>query len=233
MEVNKELVFSSTEEVVKVYRYFSLSSNDKEIGDYSNTLTVTTDRVVIESINKGGFVRDEYPIDSIEGTKSQFYYSKKSKAGLVLFIIGLVIIGLGFGLKDILANIFGFMYLIFAGVGLALFIVGLILLIKLKAKQSFRLTLFTCKQFYSLTTLSGENFISKKRKRNKETAKIKIVATITEDALKMLNELNGVFITVKHFKEEVACMRSKMLNNIISVSEFEENYARLLSAIKK
>lgn len=233
MEVNKELIFSSAEEVVKEYRYFSLSSNDKDIGDYSNTLTVTTDRVVIESINKSGFVRDEYPINSIEGMKSQFYHAKKSKVGLGLFIIGLLVIGLGFGLMDILASIFEYLYLIIVGVGLLFFIIGLILLIKLKSKQSFRLTMFSCKQFYSLTTLSGENFTSRKRKRNKETAKIKIVATITEDALKMLNELNGVFITVKHFKEEVACMRNKMLNNIISVSEFEENYARLLSAIKK
>ncbi len=234
MEENKKVVLGSTEELIKVYNYFKFNSSSKDVEDYSNSLTVTTDRIIIESVTKSGFVRDEYPLDCFERIDSQFFFSKKSKVGLLLLILGLVIV---IGTLSFEFFVQSILYVLLGGIGLgaAIAILGLVLLIKLKSKQSFRLTLYSTKKFSSLTTLSGENFSISKRKlkRTKEVTKSKIVADVTEDALKMLNELNGLLIEIRHFKEKVKFMQDMLFQNIITVGEYEEDYEKLLTTLKR
>lgn len=225
------LTIGQGEEVIKTYLYHSESSPDKSIGDSVKNLIVTTKRVILESKNNNGFSRDEFPIDLIEGVNTKFFQSKKSKVWLLLMILGVLLLVSGIVLKDAMSVVFASLNIIFIILGALLFIVGVVLLIKLKPKQSFSLTLYSSKQLYDFSTISAENYVVKERKKGKK--QIKVVSKITPAAVVMLSQLNALLYDIRDFKTQVEMFKNMQIQKLLTIVEYEERYEALLASLKE
>jgi len=231
MEKNLDLlVYSQSEDIIKIYQYHSTSSKDKVVGNSIKNLIVTTKRIVLESKSTGGFSRDEFLIDFVESINTRFYHSKKNKIWLVFMLLGMLGIGLGIGLIDLLNSLFGGFSFVVIGISALMFIFGVVYLITKKPQQSFSLTLSSTKLLYEFSNISGENYIKKERKKGKK--QIKIYSKITPAAVSMLNELNALILDIKDFKYQINMEKMAYIEKEITLEEYEERTKILANNLK-
>lgn len=232
-EGQNKLIYASSEQLIKTYRYLSSSNKDQE-SDEEKVLTVTTNRIILESSTSSGFVREEYPIECIDYVDSSFYHSKIGKLGLLFIILGVIIIGVSFvGFID---EILPYLKLILIGIGTILLLGGILYFIFNKSKQSFKLTLFSKSEFHKLAVISGENFhkkekIQKNNKNRKKTVKeVKVISKVSPAAIVMINELSALIIDLKTYQYQM-----KENYKLVSLGKltFDEYNTLQVSALNK
>lgn len=228
MAKTNELIIARNEELIKIYRFYSSSTNTKEEGEVQKNLIVSNKRIVIESNNASGFSREELPLASIDRIDTRFYYAKRGKFGLLILILGIVLNGLS--LIEIIKTSFGTYNYLLNLIGTVLVVLGIIFFIIKKPKQAFKLTFYSYEEFHNLSSISGENFITKERKRTSEKT-VKIKSKVTPAARVMINELNALLIDLKDFNFQVDYAKQMVLKKNLSPEEFEHHYHFLLNKI--
>lgn len=231
-----KFAYATSEQLIKTYRYLS-SSNKEQKSDEDRLLSVTTHRVILESISNNGFMREEYPVECIDHINSSFYHSKKGLFGLFFIILGVIIIGVSF--IEALNELFAFLKFILIGVGAVLIIIGILYFIIKKSKQSFKLTLFSRSEFHPLTTISGENFHKKEKKQKKNsnqkkaTKEVKIISKVTPAAKVMINELSALIIDLKTYKYQMQENYKLVTKGNITIDEYNTLQESAITKIKE
>lgn len=230
-ENNTNLIFSRVEENIKVYRYYTSTLKDHDEADTNRNLIVTTKRIILESVNKHGFSRDEFPVEYIERIDTRFFRSKKSAFGLIMLLLGLIIAASALIIGPSLDVVFtGFHYLV-AGLGVVILVLGIVHMAIKKSKRAFKLTLYSSKEFFAFSTISAENYVLKERNTKKESKKVKVVSNVTPAAFVMLNELNALLIDIKDFNAQIEYAKQMVLRKNLSPEEYEHHYHYLLNKI--